>query len=249
METNLTILGVVDVAPLDVASAAAAIAARDPAAPFAYVVTINSQILLLCADPSGPMIQAARSAWLRLNDSRVLARLQRWIDGQDLPIAPGSDLCMTLLTEVLAPDDPITVIGGDEALATALRRRFGLTKLQMHTPPMGYEGNEVARQAAIAFVREHPARVVFVATGAPRSERLMADITRVPGTTGIGIGIGSGLLFAAGMTARAPVWMQRAGIEWLHRALTEPRRLIPRYARDVFPLLSLAWAARRRARG
>ena len=140
-----------------------------------------------------------------------------------------------------------TVIGGDEALAAALRQRYGLTRLSLHTPPMGYDGNEAARQAAIAFVRDHPARIVFVATGAPRSERLMADIARTPGTTGIGIAVGSGLLFAAGMTQRAPVWMQRAGIEWLHRALTEPRRLIPRYTRDLFPLLRLAWAARRRS--
>ncbi|MEI6161820.1 MAG: glycosyltransferase, partial [Roseococcus sp.] len=137
MENGLEMLGVVDVAPLDVAGAASAIAARDPGAPFAYVVTLNAQILILCADPQGPMIQAARTAWLRLNDSRVVARLQRWVNGQELPVAPGSDLCLRLLGEVLSADDPITVIGGDEALAAALRQRYGLTRLSLHTPPMG----------------------------------------------------------------------------------------------------------------
>ncbi|MFN3723556.1 MAG: WecB/TagA/CpsF family glycosyltransferase, partial [Paracoccaceae bacterium] len=43
-------------------------------------------------------------------------------------------------------------------------------------------------------------------------------------------GFGAGLDFVAGQQTRAPVWMRRLALEWLWRALSAPRRLIPRYA-------------------
>lgn len=43
------------------------------------------------------------------------------------------------------------------------------------------------------------------------------------------VGVGAAFEFLSGRTARAPRWMQRAGLEWLHRLATEPRRLGPRY--------------------
>ena len=147
---------------------------------------------------------------------------------------------------MIRPQDPVTVIGGGPDLAAALRARFGLARLAQHEPPMGYMDRPAAREAALRFIEEHPARIVFVATGAPRSERLMQEAARRGRATGTGIAVGSGLLFAAGLTPRAPPWMRARGLEWLHRAVTEPRRLGPRYAADLLPLLRLAVQARRR---
>ena len=64
------------------------------------------------------------------------------------------------------------------------------------------------------------------------------------------IGIGGSLDFITGSTQRAPAWMQRVGLEWLHRALSEPRRLVGRYARDIRVFIpgvaAQAWRGRRR---
>lgn len=43
------------------------------------------------------------------------------------------------------------------------------------------------------------------------------------------VGVGAAFDFHAGVTARAPRWMRRIGLEWLHRLLSEPRRLWRRY--------------------
>jgi N-acetylglucosaminyldiphosphoundecaprenol N-acetyl-beta-D-mannosaminyltransferase len=43
------------------------------------------------------------------------------------------------------------------------------------------------------------------------------------------LGCGAAVNFAAGTLPRAPVWMQRSGLEWIHRLITEPRRLAKRY--------------------
>jgi N-acetylglucosaminyldiphosphoundecaprenol N-acetyl-beta-D-mannosaminyltransferase len=64
------------------------------------------------------------------------------------------------------------------------------------------------------------------------------------------LGVGAAFDFHAGVVPRAPRWMQRAGLEWLHRLATEPRRLWRRYLVTntlfVVYLLGEAWRARTR---
>lgn len=247
---QITLLATAEVADLDAEAATALIAARDPGLPLAPVVSINAQILILAEDAGNGLAAAHAGAWLRLNDSRVLARLQRLTGGEAVPVAAGSDITRLLLERVIRPGDPITIIGGGPEIVPALRARFGLRHIAQHEPPMGFGAIPEARAAAVEFARAHPARFLFVATGAPRSEVLMAEMVAKGGVTGVGLAVGSGLLFAVGLTRRAPDWMQRLGLEWLHRAWTEPMRLGRRYARDVPPLLRLAlraWRANRRA--
>ncbi len=43
------------------------------------------------------------------------------------------------------------------------------------------------------------------------------------------IGVGAAFDFVAEEKPRAPLWMQRSGVEWLFRLVTEPRRLAQRY--------------------
>ena len=49
------------------------------------------------------------------------------------------------------------------------------------------------------------------------------------GAVGVGLCIGASLDFLTGRKARAPLWMRKASLEWLHRLLSEPRRLWRRY--------------------
>ena len=66
--------------------------------------------------------------------------------------------------------------------------------------------------------------VLFVCLGAPKQELFMVDHRREL-QVGLMIGLGGSLDGFAGTVKRAPVWMQRAGLEWLYRLLKEPRRL------------------------
>src|SRR6266702_1734715 len=47
-------------------------------------------------------------------------------------------------------------------------------------------------------------------------------------------GVGATIDFLAGQVKRAPMWMRRSGLEWIFRLLQEPRRLLSRYARDLW---------------
>ena len=44
---------------------------------------------------------------------------------------------------------------------------------------------------------------------------------------------------AVGLVSRAPVWMQKAGLEWFYRFLQEPRRMFRRYFIDDMAFVAL----------
>ena len=89
--------------------------------------------------------------------------------------------------------------------------------------------------------------ICCVALGNPKQElwidRFGADVGAP-----VVIGVGGTLDFVSGAKRRAPEWAQRFGLEWVHRAVTEPRRLIRRYARDLIVfaprLARQVWATR-----
>jgi N-acetylglucosaminyldiphosphoundecaprenol N-acetyl-beta-D-mannosaminyltransferase len=125
-----------------------------------------------------------------------------------------------------------------------------LTIVGQAAPRVGSDGTMAEDE--VAALREMQADIVCVALGHPKQERWIARYGREVGAP-VYIGIGGTLDFLTGVTRRAPMWMQRAGLEWLHRAMSEPRRLAGRYARDLVVFLPAlarqAWRGRRREAG
>jgi len=231
--------------PLDAVVAALAAA---PAASCITVVTPNVDhiVRLYRRDASPALWTAYRDASLCLCDSRIVARLAR-LSGLSLPAVPGSDLTARLF-ERLVPGDRIAMIGGDATTVPALQAlRCGIDIVQ-HIPPMGLVHNPDALAAAAAFAAQAKARFVFIAVGSPQQEFVAQRIRATPGATGVVLCIGASIDFLTGRIARAPLWMQRAGIEWLHRLLSNPRRLWRRYLVEGPRIFALAWRFRRQTR-
>ncbi|MGG5888694.1 WecB/TagA/CpsF family glycosyltransferase [Falsiroseomonas sp. HC035] len=230
----------VDFTPVGLEDALALAAAREPAAPFAFIVTPNAQhVVLLNRAPAEWAPIYHRDSWLCTCDSQVVRRLAA-LAGQELPLCAGSDLTAALFARVLQPGDRITVIGCEPEVIERLRAHVPRLGIAHHNPPMGLAANPAAMQACLDFALLHPARFTFLATGSPQSERLAAAIAARGGATGIGLCIGSSLHFITGARRRAPAWMRRAGLEWLHRLVQEPRRMWRRVFVESLPLLALA---------
>jgi len=101
-----------------------------------------------------------------------------------------------------------------------------------HCPPFRPAGalEDPAVIEAIAAARPD---VIWVGLGLPKQEYWMANHqAHFPGS--LMVGVGAAFDFFAGTQPRAPVPLQRAGLEWLHRLAHNPRRLWPRY-REVIP--------------
>jgi N-acetylglucosaminyldiphosphoundecaprenol N-acetyl-beta-D-mannosaminyltransferase len=75
---------------------------------------------------------------------------------------------------------------------------------------------------------------VFVALGSPKQEKLIRAL-RAEYDTAWMIGVGISFSFLAGRVKRAPRWMQKLGLEWVHRLGQEPKRLAKRYLIDGVP--------------
>jgi len=233
--------------PLDLDSAVRIVAARARARdPFQYVVTPNAAIAVARHQEPDTFAPLLENAALVLNDSRILQMLGGF-SGLTLPVACGSDLTERLFESEIDSDEEIVLIGGDAALAKAVARRYHLTKLRHHVPPMGLRSNTQAVADAAAFAARAKARFTFIAVGCPQQEIVAKAIKDRGDAIGIGLCIGASLEFLAGAKQRAPKWVQHMRLEWLHRLLSEPGRLWRRYLLGIGPLLS-AWRAWERQR-
>ncbi|HVW77581.1 MAG TPA: WecB/TagA/CpsF family glycosyltransferase [Alloacidobacterium sp.] len=97
-------------------------------------------------------------------------------------------------------------------------------------PPASLE--DMDHDDILQRIAEAKPDILLVAFGNPKQEKWISmhrDSLNVP----VCIGVGGSLDFIAGATKRAPLWMQKSGLEWLHRVSREPGRLAKRYFHDI----------------
>jgi exopolysaccharide biosynthesis WecB/TagA/CpsF family protein len=143
--------------------------------------------------------------------------------------------------------------GGKDGAARAAGRLAeafpGLRIAGTLSPAYGFEEDESTYAEFCATVVAARPDLVFVGLGFPKQELVIERLR--PGLPNSWfVGCGAAVNFVAGDIERAPLWMQRTGLEWAHRLGVEPRRLAGRYLRHDAPyaLRLLARAPRRRAR-
>jgi N-acetylglucosaminyldiphosphoundecaprenol N-acetyl-beta-D-mannosaminyltransferase len=84
-------------------------------------------------------------------------------------------------------------------------------------------------ERVVRAINESGTKILFVGLGCPKQERWIAEHRgRVPAVM---LGVGAAFDFLAGSKPQAPDWMQAAGLEWVFRFASEPRRLWKRYTK------------------
>ena len=219
------------------------LATRGADDPFAFVVTPNVDHLVRLhsgKSEAGPLAKAYREAALCVCDSRVLRRLAAW-RGVELTVVPGSDLTAALFRAETGLEGKVAVVGGNRRLLETLRAQFPQLDFVQHIPPMGLAKNCAAIDEAARFVSEAGSRLSFLAVGSPQQELVAMRAAAMPGARGTALCIGASLEFLSGDQRRAPAWMRRAGVEWLFRLLSEPKRMWRRYLVEGPKIFALAW--------
>ena len=130
-----------------------------------------------------------------------------------------------------ATDGPWLLTTPDaHAVARQLAQRYGLRGLAHFNPPMGFIRDPVAVQECLAFVEAHsPFRFCLLAVGAPQQESLAQQLKARGVARGLALCIGASINFLTGEERRAPLWMQRSGMEWAYRLMQAPTRMASRY--------------------
>jgi N-acetylglucosaminyldiphosphoundecaprenol N-acetyl-beta-D-mannosaminyltransferase len=151
----------------------------------------------------------------------------------------GSDLITSLSAAAADGGRAIFLLGGDpgtaQQSADLLTGRFpqlrvaGVSSLPDPASPVHSQWGEI-----LCLLEAAQPDIVYVALGSPKQEQLIQSLRHhLPGAWWIGVGIA--FSFLAGQVPRAPRWMQRVGLEWLHRLAKEPGRLSKRYLVQGIP--------------
>jgi exopolysaccharide biosynthesis WecB/TagA/CpsF family protein len=197
------------------------------------LATINLDHLAKMTD-SPDFVRAYMGQDLVVADGNPIVVLSR-LAHKPVELIPGADMILPLCELAAQEQVKLALVG-----ATDIALNDAATSLQAQVPgldvtlciapsgqfdPTGDEAKAILKQLDEAGVQ-----LCFLALGAPKQEE-MAVLGRVLAPKVGFASIGAGLDFLGGHQHRAPMWMRKLAIEWLWRALSSPRRLIPRYAR------------------
>jgi N-acetylglucosaminyldiphosphoundecaprenol N-acetyl-beta-D-mannosaminyltransferase len=151
----------------------------------------------------------------------------------------GSDLVWSIAERAAKTANSIYLLGGAPGAAQGAARRFqecfpeimiaGTSSPSVSDPPTREDVDTIRR-----ILKATQPAIVYVALGSPKQERLIAALrSTLPSAWWVGVGVS--LSFVAGHVSRAPIWIQRFGLEWLYRMLQEPRKLMKRYLFNNLP--------------
>lgn len=154
---------------------------------------------------------------------------------QGTPLAarvPVSEAIGPLCQEASRRGVGVMLLGGAPGMARdaahVLRGRYPGLTVADRCPAVGFEQDEAEMGAIRQALSSGRVGLVFCAFGFPKQERLMSMLSNEFPATWF-IGSGGTFSMVAGQTPKAPVWMRRTGLEWVHRLRLEPRRLFERY--------------------
>lgn len=195
-----------------------------------YVAICNVHVVVTAwRDPSFQTV--INDADLATPDGAPIAWTLRRLGFANQERVSGPDLMENLFAHCSDRAIPVYFYGSTtqtlEAMEERLRVRFpNLSIVGMESPPFR-ELTADEDAAAIARINQSGAGIVFVGLGCPKQEKWMA--AHRGKVQAVMIGVGAAFDFFAGSVSRAPLWMQRRGLEWLHRLFSEPQRLWKRY--------------------
>lgn len=142
----------------------------------------------------------------------------------------GIDLMQNLVKLSSEKDYKIFFFGAKEEIVTKVVDIY--TKQYGKKILAGYRNGYFSdnEEASIAQeIAESKANILFVAISSPKKEIFLYNNRDVLEKVNFVMGVGGSFDVVAGKVKRAPLWMQRVGLEWFYRFIQEPKRMWRRY--------------------
>jgi N-acetylglucosaminyldiphosphoundecaprenol N-acetyl-beta-D-mannosaminyltransferase len=220
---------------------------------FRFVVTPNVQHSVVLQKRSD-FRQAYSQAAMVVADGMPVVLASRLL-GRPLPERVNGTILTYELFGAATPERPFGVYllgagpGVAERAAVRLRDRWPACEVVgTYSPPLGFERDLSECRKIVDQINAVSPDILVIGLGAPKQE-LFAARHQHELSAGVGLCVGATIDFLAGEKPLAPRWMANNGLEWLHRVVSEPRRLARRYASDAiaFPqLVYREWRNRHR---
>jgi len=222
MKTNILGIEFDSITPEDALSAARGFLSSSNPGGAAYIVTPNPEIAQICSK-DGDYRAVINGADLVLADGVGVSMAAKILRRPLAARITGIDFAEKLFALCADAGYRVYLLGGAagvaEAAKTGLCRKFD--RLKIVGTQCGYFDDEVS---VVSAINDAKPDVVAVCLGAPKQELFMAR--NAPALSAkMMIGLGGAIDVWSGNVRRAPVFMQKHGLEWLYRAIREPRRI------------------------
>ena len=222
----------------------------DTGTPFRYVVTPNAYHVVAAHEAPQRLLPVHRGAWLSLCDSRIIRVLAK-LDRCSLPLVTGSDLVAALLAALNARQRSSTpvrllIVGPSRAAEAVLRTRYPGVAFEIMPAPGGLAQSTDLRAAIARACMNRHWDILLLCVGCPSQELIAHEIAMLGCKSGVALCVGASIDFLTGVAVRAPLWLQKMGLEWAYRLAREPGRLWRRYLIESPKILRIFMTERSR---
>lgn len=212
-----------------------------------YVVTPNvDHIVNLTKNKS--FKEAYDNASLVVADGHPVVLASKLL-GKKLPeVIPGSDLVPSLFDyyqTTLNKPLKVFILGAMPGVAGRAAEKIqtkwpNVNIVGCYSPEFGFEVSVQKGLEICEIINQSNSDIVVFGVGAPKQELWCHQYSKQLNVKAI-LCVGATIDFLAGEKSRAPIWMRKTGLEWLHRVLSEPKRLTKRYIVDAFIFPLIVW--------
>lgn len=212
-----------------------------------YIVTPNVDHIVKL-EQDNEFRRVYENADLILTDGKPLIWLSKMLKTPIKEKVSGSDLFPKVCKLAAKKKYKLFLLGAAKGVAqksaeNLMNKYKGLNVVGTFSPDYGFEKNSEKINEIVKIVNDCKPDILAVGLGAPKQEKFIykyKDVLKVP----VSLAIGASIDFEAGNIKRAPVWMQKNGLEWFYRFLKEPRRMFKRYFIDDIKILRVVWKYR-----
>lgn len=195
-----------------------------------YVCICNVHSVVT-AEKMPAFAQAVNAADMATPDGAPVAWRLRMAGFKSQERINGPDLMWKQLERAQSEGLIVSFYGAHEDTLQTLKQKvqasFPRLKIGVMISPPYRELSADEQQVFIDQINQVGTAVLYVGLGCPKQEIWMSKMQgRIQAVM---VGVGAAFSYHAGTIKRAPLWMQRNGLEWLHRLMSEPRRLWKRY--------------------
>jgi N-acetylglucosaminyldiphosphoundecaprenol N-acetyl-beta-D-mannosaminyltransferase len=231
--TTAKVLGI-PVDPLDMERTLARIAEELQARRKGYICLIGVHGIVE-AQRNPRLAQIYARATMMVPDGTPTVWVGRWQGFRAMQRVAGPDLMLEMFRRKEFAHCTHFLYGGKEGVAEKLRatltRRFpGARIVGTYTPPFR-ELTSTEEEQLAACIGELKPDIFWVGISTPKQERFMMRFLPLLDST-LMFGVGAAFDFHTGRIKDSPQWLKRAGLQWLHRLIQDPRHLFWRYLRS-----------------
>jgi N-acetylglucosaminyldiphosphoundecaprenol N-acetyl-beta-D-mannosaminyltransferase len=179
--------------------------------------------------------QVYAGAEMTIPDGMPLVWVGRFQGHSSMQRVTGPDLMLEIFKRKEFSEVTHFLYGGVEGVADELRDRFTrqfpwVRIVGTCTPPF-HELSSIEVQQLISRIDGLKPDIIWVGLGCPKQEQFMSKLSPILETK-LMFGVGAAFDYHTGRIRDCADWIKRAGLQWLHRLLQDPRRLWRRYLRN-----------------